>query len=296
MAATRTDGPKQEGGRVQCAGFTDEVSVDIDQQIAALRALGWRGIEMRLVGKGRHFDDVTDAEFEAIREKLDRAGIQIVAYGSQIANWARKISGRFEVDVAELRRIMPRMQRTGTQIVRIMSYPNDGWAEPEWRAEVMRRLRELSWMAEANGIILGHENCDGWAGQGPDATLACLAEVGSPALKLIFDTGNPVTYRQDAWAYYQAVREHIIHVHIKDYARDASAPGGHRAVFPGQGAGRVSDIVADLKRTGYDGWFSMEPHMLSVVHEGRDSSGVEDKAREVFLRYGKIFEELYRRA
>jgi sugar phosphate isomerase/epimerase len=279
-----------------CAGFADEVSVDIDQQIAAIHALGWPGIEMRLVGKERHFDDVTDAEFEVIREKLDRAGIRIVAYGSQIANWSRKISGSFDVDVAELTRIMPRMRKTGTQIVRIMSYPNDGWAERDWRAEVVQRLRELCRMAEANGIILGHENCDGWAGKGPEATLSCLADVGSPALKLIFDTGNPVTFGQDAWAYYQAVREHVIHVHIKDYVRDPSVSGGYRAAFPGKGGGRVRDIVADLKRTGYDGWYSIEPHIVSVVHEGRDASGNEDRAREVFLQYGRMFEELYRNA
>lgn len=281
---------------MQCAGFADEVSVDIDQQIAAIHALGWPGIEMRLVGKGRHFDDVTDTEFEAIREKLERAGIRIIAYGSQIANWSRKISGSFDVDVAELKRIMPRMRKTGTQIVRIMSYPNDGWTEREWRAEVVRRLRELSRMAETNGIVLGHENCDGWAGKGPEATLACLAEVGSPALKLIFDTGNPVAYGQDVWGYYRAVREHIVHVHIKDYVRDASASGGYRAVLPGVGGGRVRDIVADLKRRGYDGWYSMEPHIVSVVHEGRDAAGNEDRAREVFLQYGKTFEELCRQA
>jgi sugar phosphate isomerase/epimerase len=239
---------------------------------------------------------VTDSEFEVIREKLDRAGVQIVAYGSQIANWSRRISGSFEVDVAELRQIMPRMRKTGTQIVRIMSYPNDGWAERDWRAEVVRRLRELSRMAEANGIILGHENCDGWGGKGPEATLACIAEVGSPALKLIFDTGNPVAYGQDGWAYYRAVREHIVHVHIKDYVKDASAPGGYRAVFPGQGDGRVRDIVADLRRTGYDGWYSMEPHIVSVVHEGRDASGNEERARDVFLQYGKTFEDLYHHA
>jgi len=281
---------------MQCAGFADEVSVDIDQQIEAIRALGWPGIEMRLVGKGRHFDDVTDAEFEVIREKLDRAGIRIVAYGSQIANWSRKISGPFEVDVAELTQIMPRIRKTGTQMVRIMSYPNDGLAERDWRAEVIRRLRELCRMAEANGILLGHENCDGWAGKGPEATLSCLADVGSPALKLIFDTGNPVTYGQDPWSYYRAVREHIVHVHIKDYVRDALASGGYRAVFPGQGEGRVRDIVADLKRTGYDGWYSMEPHIVSVIHEGRDACGNEERARDVFLQYGKAFEELYRNA
>ena len=281
---------------MQFAGFADEVSVEIDQQIAAIRALGWPGIEMRLVGTGRHFDDVSDAEFEVIREKLDRAGIQIVGYGSQIANWARKISGSFDVDAAELTRIMPRMRKTRTKIVRIMSYPNDGWAEPDWRAEVVRRLRELCRMAEANGIILGLENCDGWAGKGAEATLSCLADVNNPALKLIFDTGNPVTYGQDAWAYYQAVREHIVHVHIKDYVRDPSASGGFRAVFPGEGEGRVRDIVGNLRRTGYEDWYSMEPHIVSVIHEGRDASGNEDRAREVFLQYGKRFEELYRNA
>jgi len=270
--------------------------VDVGQQIEAIQALGWHGIEMRLVGKGRHFDDVSDAEFEAIREKLDRAGVQIVGYGSQIANWARKISGSFDADVDELKRVMPRMRKTGTKIVRVMSYPNDGWAERDWRLEVVRRLRELARMAEANRIVLGLENCDGWAGKGPETTLACLADVGSPALKLIFDTGNPVTYGQDGWAYYRAVREHIVHVHIKDYVRGASVSDGYRAVFPGQGAGRVRDIVEDLKRTGYDGWYSIEPHIVSVVHEGRDASGNEDHAREVFLRYGKTFEALYRDA
>ena len=278
------------------AGFADEVSLDLGQQISALLGLGWPALEVRLVGKGLHFDDLTEAQFEAVYEQLRSAGIQIVAYGSQIGNWSRKISGSFDLDLTELRRIVPRMHRTGTRIVRIMSYPNDGWNECEWRTEVIRRLRELSRIAEATGVILGHENCDGWMGQGPDATLACLEEVGSPALKLIFDTGNPVTAGQDPWAFYQAVRDHLVHVHIKDYCRDASVPGGYRATFPGAGEGRVRDIVADLKRRDYEGWWSIEPHILSVIHEGRDATGQEDKAREVFLEYGKAFEELYRDA
>ena len=39
--------------------------------------------------------------------------------------------------------------------------------------------------------------------------LDCLAEVGSPALKVIFDTGNPVAYGLDGWTYYRTVREHV---------------------------------------------------------------------------------------
>jgi sugar phosphate isomerase/epimerase len=278
------------------AGFADEVSVEVDGQIQALRALGWRGIEMRLVGKGLHVDDVGEDQFTLIKGKLDAAGIRVVAYGSQIANWARKISGDFAMDVAELRRVIPRMHQTDTQIVRVMSYPNDRWPDREWKAEVVRRFRELTRIAEDGGVILGHENCDGWAGQGPRETLEFLDAIASPALKLIYDTGNPVTYGQDPWAYYLAVRDHVIHVHIKDYVRDPSAPGRCRATFPGEGAGRVQEIVADLKARGYGGWFSIEPHILSVIHEGKDAMGREEEAREVFLTYGRGFEELYRRA
>ena len=188
------------------------------------------------------------------------------------------------------------MHRTGAQIVRVMSYPNDGWAEREWRAEVLRRFRELARIAEDGGVVLAHENCDGWAGQGPRQTLELLDAVASPALALIYDTGNPVAYGQDPWGYYLAVREHVIHVHIKDYVRDPAAPGGYRATLPGDGAGQVREIVSDLKRRGYGGYFSIEPHLLSVIHEGKDASGREEEAEQIFLAYGRKFEALYRRA
>ncbi len=280
-------------GIVRFAGFADEVSVDVDRQIATIQGLGWPGIEMRLAGPGRHFDDVSEAEFEATVARLEASGIRIVAYGSQIGNWSRKISGRFDLDLAELERILPRMRRTGTKLVRIMSYPNDGWEERAWRTECLRRLRRLTRMAEDAGVVLGLENCEGWAGHRADTSLEALAEIDSRSLQLIFDTGNPVVYEQDPWAWYHAVRDHVVHVHIKDYVRDAALPAGYRAVLPGRGAGRVADIVADLKRRGYEGWFTIEPHIVSVIHEGRDATGNEAEALEVFLRYGKAFEVLY---
>ncbi len=281
---------------MQFAGFADEVSGDIDRQVQAIQALGWHGIELRLVGKGLHVDDADEATFARIAEALEAAGIRVVAYGSQIANWSRRISGDLALDVAELRRLIPRMRRTGTEIVRVMSYPNDGWSEREWKAEVLRRFRELVRIAEDGRVVLAHENCDGWAGQGPRQTLDLLDAIASPALKLIYDTGNPVAHGQDPWAYYLAVREQVVHVHIKDYVRDAAAPGGYRATLPGEGAGQIREIVTDLKRRGYGGWYSIEPHILSVIHEGRDATGREQEAWEVFQAYGHAFEALYRRA
>ena len=128
---------------MKLAGFADEVSVELDKQIEVTKTLGWNGIEMRSVDNKIHFDDVDEATFETMYGKLKDAGIEIVSYGSQIANWARKITGDFQLDLAELNRLIPRMHNTHTKIVRIMSYPNDDLSENAWKTEVFKRLSAL---------------------------------------------------------------------------------------------------------------------------------------------------------
>ena len=147
------------------AGIADEAGKSIEKQIQAHQELGWKHIEVRNVD-GKNLTDVDDVKFNEIAEKLEKAGMNVCSFGSQIANWARKISGDFNLDVEELKRAIPRMQRLHTKYIRIMSYPNDNWDESKWRAEVMRRLKELTKMAEDGGVLLAHENCRGWGGQG----------------------------------------------------------------------------------------------------------------------------------
>ncbi len=277
------------------AGFTDEVSHDLSAQISALKELQWCGIETRMVtvdGKSVHFDDIGDDDFLRMKEMLEKEGIQIVSYGTQIANWARKITGDFALDVSELKRIIPRMHATGTKLARIMSYPNDGLSDRAYRTEVIRRLKELAKIAEDGGVILAHENCSGYGGDGAIQSLDMLAGVNSDALKLIFDMGNCVVHGQNAIDFYSAVKYHIVHIHIKDYCADSTQKEGYRATFPGEGLGAVIDIVKMAKEDGYNGWFTMEPHMASVAHEGKHADG-SDKSRETFIKYGRIFESIF---
>jgi sugar phosphate isomerase/epimerase len=277
---------------MKITGFSDEVSTDIDKQIKALQTLGWKAIEIRLVGPGQHFDDVDEDTFRRIKDKLDGAGIAIIGYGSQIANWSRTVTGDFQADVRELKRIIPRMQKTGTKLVRIMSYPNPGLPEPEWKKETIRRIKELARMAEGGGVILGHENCDGWAGQGPRQSVEMIQEINSPALKLIYDTGNPISYRQDPWEFYQRIREHVIHVHIKDAVRTGPGKNEVQHCLPGQGQGQVARVLTDLKENGYNGWYSIEPHIAAVIHEGKNAESANAEA--VFIQYGRMAEQLIR--
>lgn len=264
------------------AGFADEASKKIEEQIEVTKRLEWNAIEMRNV-EGGNFTTVPEAEFERAWELLQENGISVPGYGSALCNWARPITSDFDVDIDELKTAMPRMHKTGTKIIRCMSYPNDGLSEDEWRKEVIRRLRELAKMAEDGGVILGHENCDGWGGLGPQQSLDLLDAVDSDAFKLIFDTGNPVMHNQDAMEFYQGVKEHVIHIHIKD---GRMIDGEMNYTYCGEGDGYVNEVIADLKQRGYDGCISIEPHLGAIVHEGKEAEDFESAAAK-YVEFGR---------
>jgi sugar phosphate isomerase/epimerase len=269
-------------------GFADEAGKTLAEQIAATKALGWDGIEVRMLD-ARNFCDLDDAAFYAAWEQLRAAGIQAPSFGSQIANWARPITTDFQVDVAELQRAAPRMRRVGAKFIRCMSYPNDKtkpWPDADWKKEVVRRLRELSRMAGDGGVILGHENCNGYGGLGPTQFLELVAEVNHPAFKLIFDTGNQTNHLNNpdaTWEYYQQTREHLVHVHVKASKRRADGKCG--PCWPDEDPVTIR-VLRDLKTRGYDGWISIEPHLAAQVHAGRLVTDIK-RASDLYVEYGR---------
>ncbi len=262
------------------SGISDESGQPIQTQIQAHAELGWKHLELRAVDSV-NLTQLPDEKFDAVYAAVTEAGMGVSCFSSAIANWARPVTGDFAVDVEDLKRAIPRMHRFGTPFIRVMSYPNDPKEpveEREWRREAIRRTKELSRIAEDGGITLVHENCSGWGGLSAENSNILLGEVDSPALKVVFDTGNPVTYGQDAWEYYQTVRRDIVYVHIKDARK---VDGQDIYTYCGEGDGCVREIVADLLKTGYDGGFSIEPHLAAVIHTGQKA----DNARQLYESY-----------
>ena len=262
------------------SGISDESGQPIQTQIQAHAELGWKHLELRAVDSV-NLTQLSDAAFDAVYAAVTEAGMGVSCFSSAIANWARPVTGDFAVDVDDLKRAIPRMHRFGTPFIRVMSYPNDPKEpveEREWRREAIRRTKELSRIAEDGGITMVHENCSGWGGLSAENSNILLGEVDSPALKVVFDTGNPVTYGQDAWEYYQTVRKDIVYVHIKDARK---VDGQDIYTYCGEGNGCVREIVADLLKTGYDGGFSIEPHLAAVIHTGQKA----DNARQLYESY-----------
>jgi sugar phosphate isomerase/epimerase len=280
-------------------GFADESAAAMDRQIKATRDLGWKDIESRNIG-GKNIHDISDADFDEVCGKLAASGVTINCFGSAIANWGKKIDEPPDSSLAEARRAIPRMQRLGTKLIRIMSFAvlKDRGPDDQMEQERFRRLRTLHKLFTDAGITPVHENCMNYGGMGWPYTLKLIENV--PGLKLVFDTGNPVFSddmtkpaprpKQSAWEFYRHVREHIAYVHIKDGVWDEPQK---KAVFtfPGEGHGDVRRIVKDLLVNGYDGGFSMEPHLAVVAHDASVQSAEEVKYRN-YVEYGRRFERL----
>ncbi len=282
-------------------GFADEAATDLAGQIRATRLLGWRHIESRAIDNV-NIHDLSDEAFDRACGQLEEAGIRVNCFGSAIANWGKDIRQPMDVDLAQARRAIPRMQRLGARLIRIMSYAviPDVPPQEQLAQERFRRVHCLTRLFLDAGIQPVHENCMNYGGMGWTFTRQLLDAV--PGLKLVFDTGNPVFTRdrtqpephpfQSSWEFYCHVRESIAYVHIKDGRMD---PATGKAVYtwPCEGDADVARICQDLVRHGYDGGISIEPHMAAVFHDPA-AAGNSPARFDNYVEYGRRMEKLLR--
>ncbi|OGV41114.1 MAG: hypothetical protein A2X48_12200 [Lentisphaerae bacterium GWF2_49_21] len=256
-------------------GFADEAASGLDGQIKATKELGWKNIETRKLFNG-NLASISDAEFAEVCEKLQKAKVSFNCFGSGVANWAKPITEAPDTSYDEMRKAVPRMQKLGIKMIRIMSFavPKEV-RDKDFSAEVIKRMKVIAKIAEDGGVTCVLENCMNWGGLSYEHTLKLVEGVKSPSFKLVYDTGNPVSsedvrgkppYKfQSSWEFYKAVREHVVYIHIKD--GKMGADGKVIYTFPGEGDGDVRKILEDMFTRGYDGGISIEPHMVAIYHD-----------------------------
>ena len=289
-------------------GFADEAADSIEKQIEVTKELGWEHIELRSI-EGTNLTDISDKKFEEVYRKLNQAGVKVNCFGSAVANWAKdpRNKNSFKKSIEELKRAIPRMQKLGTKMIRGMSYgiPKDLSPDnPELEIKIIDHLKKMVKMCEEAGIIYLHENCMNYFSQSYEHMDKLVETINSPNFKIVFDTGNPVMAdnrmgeppynKQRSWEAYQHLKEHIHYVHIKDGVFIKETDGIFPEMdycYPGEGNGEVKKIIKDLIQSGYDGGFSIEPHMGAVYHEDRNDSQAEAKYN-TYLEYGRSFMRL----
>ena len=298
---------------IKLTGIADEAGASLDVQIKAHKELGWDSIESRGVeidGVKGNLHEIPDAVFDKVVARLEETGMKVSGFGSLIGNWGKKIGDDFGITEAEINRAIPRMQRLGAKLIRVMSYAvckDDKGAdlEEQFADERIKRMRAINQRFADAGITVLHENCMNWGGMSPSYVKRMAEAV--PGMKWVFDTGNPVFiddrdrpgHKQDAWEMYQTIKPFMAHVHVKD-GRWVKEKNDAEYTFPGEGEGQTERIMRDLVDTGYNGYISIEPHVAVVFHGAgaADDLSPEQKAKEQYdsyIKYGRMLEAMLKR-
>jgi sugar phosphate isomerase/epimerase len=133
----------------------------------------------------------------------------------------------------------------------------DGTDPDSWRDEALTRMSALAEAAADSDVILVHENEKDIYGDIPRRCLDIVTSVSSPKLQLAWDPANFVQVGVRPFTEgYAMLRPYVSYIQIKDaLLSDATV------VVAGAGDGEVPETVRALRADGFDGFFSLEPHL-----------------------------------
>ncbi|TAM68640.1 MAG: sugar phosphate isomerase/epimerase [Microbacteriaceae bacterium] len=244
------------------SGFGDEIDTDPSIQIAVLKALGARHIEVRSAW-GVNVVDLDDEQLAKLGTLARQQGMTVSAVASPIGKV--DVTLDVELEVARLRRVIRVAHALQTPNIRVFSFfRGEGVPVESIRDGVMMRMRLLADEAEKEGVVLLHENEKAIYGDIPERVLDLVESVGSPALRLAWDNANFVQVGVRPFTDgYAMLRPHLDYLQVKD----AIAATG--VVVPaGEGDGQLRETLTALRDDGYDGYASLEPHLDEAFELG----------------------------
>jgi sugar phosphate isomerase/epimerase len=250
------------------SGFVDEISADFTEQCRVASGLGLKYVELRSAW-GINILDLDAGQLAVMKETLARHGLQVSSIGSPIGKIF--IDEPFPPHLERMRHAAQIAQDFGAPYIRIFSFFLRPGADPAaHRDEVIDRMRALARIAEDADLILLHENEKEIYGDVPGRCLDIVRSVGSPHLRLAWDPANFVQVGVQPYTDgYAMLRNHLEYIQIKDaHAADGTV------VPAGQGDGEVARTISALHHDGFDGFFSLEPH-LNLGHTLGGFSGPE---------------------
>jgi sugar phosphate isomerase/epimerase len=261
------------------SGFADEIAADAGVQCETLNSLGIGHLEFRSAWETNVLD-LDDDRLEAAGEILAAHHIQTSCVGSPIGKIA--ITDDFEPHLVRFERALHVARVLHAPYIRLFSFFIPAGQEPgRYRDEVLTRMAGFVAAARGHDVLLLHENEKNIYGDIPQRCLDIVESVGSAQLRLIWDAANFVQCGVRPFTDgYADLRPYVDYLHIKDAVMATGA-----VVPAGEGDGELSATLRALKGDGFDGFFSMEPHLASAATMG-GFSGVDlfTRATHAFTR------------
>lgn len=253
------------------SGFADEINKEFEVQLAVLQELGQTYVELRSAD-GIGVAEITDEMAVILKEKMDAAGIRVSSIGSPIGKIM--ITDDFEPHFETFRHVVELAGIWSVPYIRMFSFfIPEGEAPEIYRDEVFSRMKRMAEYAAEKNVVLLHENEKEIYGDSASRCLELMEAFYGDHFKGVFDFANFVQCGQDTLEAFEMLKPYTAYIHVKD----AVAASGE-VVLPGDGDGNVRKILAMLDNAGYQGFLSLEPHLVSF--DGLDKLEREAKERK----------------
>ena len=197
----------------------------------------------------------------SMRRDVEGAGLRVAVINTypdlthpDPAERKRELS-QLETDIASIGLLGAEMARVTAGQAHPETGRKDGIA---WAVEGLTRAVDA---AERHGVKLVFENHSkpgAWKYPDfcypPEIFLEIAERLENTAVRILFDTANPVAYGSDPLPVLQRVIGRVLCVH----AADTRMRGTFEPVLIGTGAVPFGMVFSMLKKSGYDGWISIE--------------------------------------
>lgn len=242
--------------RFPLSAFADEISPDLEDQIAALKKHAIGGLDLRGVD-GKNVLDLSPEELDKVKRKCSDHGLALECVGSPV----NKILYSPQAAAGEVHKLelsIKAAQRLGIRKIRIFSPQIPEGREDAMWPEVIAFMRDMADRARAADVVLMHENDARFIGAFPKWAEKLFDALGGSHFRAVYDFANgvPLGFRpMRDW--FPWLLPHLESVHIKDAKADGT-------VMPaGEGEGQMRETLEYLIGEGWNGTLSLEPHLMA---------------------------------
>jgi sugar phosphate isomerase/epimerase len=262
------------------SGFIDEISDDFSEQCKVAAGLGLRYVEVRSAW-GINILDLDAGQLDTLGQTLTEYGLSVSSIGSPIGKTS--IDDDFLPHLERMQHAVEVAELLEAPYIRLFSFFIPEGTDPDSRRdEVVSRMSALAEAAADADVILVHENEKEIYGDIPRRCLDIVTSVDSPKLQLAWDPANFVQVGvRPLTEGYSMLRPHVGYIQIKD----ALLADG-TVVVAGAGDGEVVETIRALRADGFDGFFSLEPHLGEYTAFGALSGS------ELFTKAWKAFTDI----
>jgi len=262
------------------SGFIDEISDDFSEQCKVAAGLGLRYVEVWSAW-GINILDLDAAQLDTLGQTLTEYGLSVSSIGSPIGKIS--IDDDFPPHLERMQHAVEVAELLEAPYLRLFSFFIPEGTDPDSRRdEVLSRMSALAEAAADADVILVHENEKEIYGDVPRRCLDIVTSVDSPKLQLAWDPANFVQVGvRPLTEGYSMLRPHVGYIQIKD----ALLADG-TVVVAGAGDGEVVETIRALRADGFDGFFSLEPHLGEYTAFGALSGS------ELFTKAWKAFTDI----